>query len=447
VYQLSKPSFQLPTPPPWTFDLIKQKGLQVCTLDNSNTQELSAEELRQKRHENPSDVIGSYNAEYKTHQYNQIYAIVSAIVSAACVVTLYLTKKLGNSVGNEMTLDQRFKHNLKAAYERCQNSRGDLNEDSRQFIRLVNLCGKFIESQCTKENKYEGVLQSAGLLYEIQNMMSIPNEEHEENRLFLQANLLNAIYNRCQRNSPDTLFDIASSPAFRSGMVIAMASILHSELAKQIIASEMLYDREAIDELVDNMLRPRWFARIELDNYEYGPFQDFFDYLKTATQISGAVNTIWNELMTRIQNSSLRPLLPTVQQIGFLRGDELFLRYDIHSHSSLDRLYTQYAHSNPPVGDKKRPHFVTDIEDFIGEFIYNSAVLIRRNGFDTQREIFDNTIDDLLNFSSQMRIQTGNRTLIAIATLATIATVYYGYAMYQFSNPGCNQNSTVCKIQ
>jgi hypothetical protein len=161
VYQLSNPSFRLSTSPLGTFDLIKQKVLQVCALDNSDA--------------SPSDAIRARNAEYKTQQDNQIYALCSAIASAAYVVALYLTKK-GNSDGDEMVLDGRFKQNLKAAYERCQRLREDLNQNSPEFISLVNSCGEFIESQCMKENKYEGVLQSAGMLHELQNMMSIPKE-------------------------------------------------------------------------------------------------------------------------------------------------------------------------------------------------------------------------------------------------------------------------------
>ena len=111
VYQLSNPSIRLSTSPLGTFDLIKQKVLQVCALDNSDAQKLSAEEIKQRKHESPSDAIRARNARYKTQQDNQIYALCSAIASAACVVALYLTKK-GNPDGDEMVLDGRFKQNL-----------------------------------------------------------------------------------------------------------------------------------------------------------------------------------------------------------------------------------------------------------------------------------------------------------------------------------------------
>ena len=51
-----------------------------------------------------------------------------------------------------------------------------------------------------------------------------------------------------------------------------------------------------------------------------------------------------------------------------------------------------------------------DIDDFIGAFIYNSALQVRLNGYDTKDKIGEHTIEDLLNDASCMRIQTGDRT-------------------------------------
>jgi hypothetical protein len=415
VYQLSKPSFQLPTPPPWTFDLIKQKVLQVCTLDNSNTQELSAEELRQKRHENPSDVIGSYNAEYKTHQYNQIYAIVSAIVSAACVVTLYLTNKSEvqttyNHGDDEMSLDEDCRQGLIEAYQAACQRATILTDGSPEFTALINFCRKFIEKQCTRENKYEGVLQSAGMLHELQNMMSIPKKgQYRRNRKFLQDQLMSAISNYRKQDLAATLFDIAQK-GFKTGMEDSIVKIIKSELAKRVLACQYPYSR-ALDKVVVNVLQPKWFLRIGHDNYQYGPFEGLFDYLKTATQESGTVKTIWSELMTKIQEGLVEPLLPIVKEIRYLQQNQPFLKYDAGTHNDLSSLTNRHANRNHNWrGDITAYQFAVDIDDFIGEFIYNSALQVRLNGYDTKDKIGEHTIEDLLNDASCMRIQTGDRT-------------------------------------
>jgi hypothetical protein len=432
VYQLSNPSFRLSTSPLGTFDLIKQKVLQVCALDNSDAQKLSAAEIKQRKHESPSDAIRARNAEYKTQQDNQIYALCSAIASAAYVVALYLTKK-GNSDGDEMVLDGRFKQNLKAAYERCQRLREDLNQNSPEFISLVNSCGEFIESQCMKENKYEGVLQSAGMLHELQNMMSIPKEgKQQSNREFLQENLLSAIYDDYQRNSSDSLFVIASSPTFRNAIYSTVRNagkrIFYSkELVQKVSAREALHQRELIDDLAENMLKPKWFATIQGDNYEYGPFQDFFDYLKTAT--SGEENTIWAELRTEFHNAIPQQLTyfwqigSILREISSLREDEGFLRYGEQCHYNLDNLMSQinnrddpYDRDNPYMNNDSEPPLLRDIDNFLGEFIYKSADQIRRNGFDTQKKRENHSIEDLMNFASRMRIQTENHAQKSIVS-------------------------------
>ena len=100
-YQLSNPSFRLSTSSFGTFDLIKQKVLQVCALDNSDAQN-SLQKKSSKGNMRVPLMWLELAMRPKHNRQSNLYSVQQSHL--ACVVALYLTKK-GDSDGDEMVLD------------------------------------------------------------------------------------------------------------------------------------------------------------------------------------------------------------------------------------------------------------------------------------------------------------------------------------------------------
>ena len=375
-YQFSNPDCEISGRSLGKRDRFWKPIVKVLQLGNVDEQRIRAKELEKGKRRTTVDEMKTCRKEHETHQHNINYMIFSAVVAVVFAIAGFARASRRDTQSyaeDEMTLDGGEKASLEQAYRECQNSSTDLTVSSSNFTNLVELCSNFINTQSNSSNKYKGIMKCAGMLHHLQNAMrDVKEGQHQINRLFLREHLLNAIFNHCQHDRNTTLVLIADSVEFRLGLRDTTDDVQNSILAAQIIACPQLDNRNAIDNVVRDVLKPKWFERISRDRYDYGPFVELMNFLKSPSH-NNSPSTIWNNLIGDILDD-LAPWLGIVHRIGQLRRNTNFVKYDTNSHDIVHELCQDSLNTETDNND-----FVLAIKNFIKSFIDDSLFKIGQN--------------------------------------------------------------------
>ena len=401
-YQFSNPDCEISGRSLGMRDRFWKPIVKVLQLGNVDEQRIRAKELEKGKRRTTVDEMKTCRKEHETHQHNINYMKVSAGVAVAFAIAGFVRASRRDTQSyaeDEMTLENSFTNDLIASYGACA-SLDHLTQNSREFKSLVKICSDFINAQSIRDNKYEGVLQSAGMLHNLQNMMSYTKQgRFEVNRLFLKNQLLPAIYNKSQRSRNDTLLYIARmDESMKSGLLKTTYRTLNTNLAKKINSCNQYQNRDDINKMVAYALEPNLLEKIQRDNYAYGDFTAFFDHLKDT--LKDEIHDAWALQKVSLIND-LDPILRALHRIGVLAKDPQFLKYDQNSLQRTNELERRLDNMGDQI-HTRYTQFFDDISRFMRTYLekWKTEISQRQNSIESPDKAASTPPKSVLTFST-----------------------------------------------